>query len=202
MRNAIIATVALCFAMILPGQASAEVTCNRFGCSDWRVVGQSDHFRDATKKVRRGAKRAVSRGTNDANGNRAFLTTIRASNGKSAKVASRYARQFQGFIDDLERAGYRIDFIGGWRRHGSCRACDAHPAGRAIDVNQTGRNRVTRSLPPRVTDIAARHGLCHGAIWNSPDRGHFEVAAKSRATSCHRFAREHWPRLVERTSAP
>lgn len=141
-----------------------------------------------------------SRRVTDANGN--WLVTIKASNGRTAKVAARYSSQFQGFIADLELAGYRIDFIGGWRAHGSCRRCDAHPAGRAIDVNQTARNRVTRRLPPNITTIAARHGLCHGAIWGNPDRGHFEVAEKSRATSCHRFAREHWPRVVERIETP
>lgn len=145
-------------------------------------------------------KKQRSRRVTDANGN--WLVTIKASNGKTAKVAASYSRQFQAFINDLERAGYRIDFIGGWRKHGSCRRCDSHPAGRAIDVNQTARNRVTRKLPPNIATIAARHGLCHGAIWGNPDRGHFEVADKSRATSCRQYAREHWPRVVERIETP
>lgn len=144
------------------------------------------------------AKRAVR--ATDANGN--WLVPVRSDSGKTAKVASRYARQFQGFIDDLEAHGYRIDFMGGWRRSGTCRSCDAHPAGRAIDINQTARNRVTRKLPANVTSIAARHGICHGAIWDRPDGGHFEIAEKSRATSCRRFARKHWPRLVQRIETP
>lgn len=133
-------------------------------------------------------------GALDANGN---LATVRSKSGKTAKVAPRYRSQFQALIDDLERDGYRIEFMGGWRKWGSCRQCDAHPAGRAIDINQTARNRVTRRFPSDVTTIAARHGLCHGAIWGNADRGHFEIADASRSTQCRALAQKSWPRVVE-----
>lgn len=161
--------------------------------------GRVKCFESTERTVKKAGKRRASY---DANGNRAALATIRASNGRTAKVASRYASQFQSFIDDLESEGYRIDFMGGWRSWGTCRSCDAHPGGRAIDINQTGRNRVTRRLPSNVTAIAARHGICHGAIWGNPDRGHFEIASKSRATSCHQFANRGWPRIVHRIETP
>lgn len=146
-------------------------------------------------KVKPKAKRTKGRHqATDANGN-AALAIVHSKSGKTAKVRSIYAGQFQGLIDDLESAGYRIDFMGGWRKSGSCRVCDAHPAGRAIDINQTARNRVTRRFPSDVTRIAARHGVCHGAIWGDADRGHFEIADASRSNKCRAIA-QGWPRTI------
>jgi hypothetical protein len=107
------------------------------------------------------------------------LSAVRASSGAIACVASSAASAFQGFVSALEATGYRIDFMGGWRAHGSCRRCDMHPRGLAIDINQTGRNRVTRRFPPGVTALAAHYGLLHGAIWSNADTGHFELLSAS-----------------------
>src|SRR5436309_3563358 len=71
------------------------------------------------------------------------MSTVRAASGAIACVASHTAAKFQAFVTELESTGYRIDFMGGWRAHGSCRGCNMHPRGLAIDINQTGRNRVT-----------------------------------------------------------
>jgi hypothetical protein len=126
----------------------------------------------------------------DANGN---LAAVRSRDGHVAWVAPRYRRQFQDFINALQREGYRIKFMGGWRAHGTCRECDAHPHGRAIDINQLARNRVTSRFPSNVTALAERFGLCHGAIWDRPDTGHFEIAAASRSTQCRALAdRQHF----------
>jgi hypothetical protein len=107
------------------------------------------------------------------------LSAVRARSGATACVASNVAARFQAFVSDLESTGYRIDFMGGWRRHGSCRQCNMHPRGLAIDINQTGRNRVTRRLPAGVTAMAERHGLLHGAVWANADAGHFELLSAS-----------------------
>ena len=107
------------------------------------------------------------------------LSAVRASTGAIACVASRAASEFQGFVSALEATGYRIDFMGGWRAHGSCRQCNMHPRGLAIDINQTGRNRVTRHFPSGVTELAAHYGLLHGAVWDHPDTGHFELLSES-----------------------
>jgi hypothetical protein len=107
------------------------------------------------------------------------LTTVRAASGAFACVASHTADKFQAFVTELESTGYRIDFMGGWRAHGSCRGCNMHPRGLAIDINQTGRNRVTRRFPAGVTAMAERHGLLHGAVWNNADAGHFELMSAS-----------------------
>lgn len=97
-----------------------------------------------------------------------------------ACVARRAAGAFQGFVDSLAAEGYRIAFMGGWRAHGSCRRCTMHPRGLAIDINQVGRNRVTRPLPDGTTELAARYGILHGAVWAHPDTGHFELAGGHR----------------------
>lgn len=102
--------------------------------------------------------------------------------GHFAKVAARAAANFQALLNDLRAHGYPIKFIGGWRAHGSCRGCDMHPRGLAIDVNQTGRDSVivplSRSLASR---LAHAHGLISGGDWCDGDLGHFELASASRA---------------------
>jgi hypothetical protein len=107
------------------------------------------------------------------------MSTVRARSGATACVAYAAASAMQGFVNALEATGYRIDFMGGWRSHGSCRRCDMHPRGLAIDINQIGRNRVTRRFPPGVTALAERYGLLHGAIWPHADTGHFELLSAS-----------------------
>ena len=107
------------------------------------------------------------------------LTAVHARSGATACVTSSAAGNFQEFVSALESTGYRIDFMGGWRSHGSCRRCDMHPRGLAIDINQTGRSRVTRGFPSGVTALAARYGLLHGAVWPHPDVGHFELVSAS-----------------------
>jgi hypothetical protein len=114
------------------------------------------------------------------------LLPVRASSGAIACVASKAAGKFQSFVTALEATGYRIDFMGGWRRHGSCHMCNMHPRGLAIDINQTGRNRVTRRFPSGVTALAAQHGLLHGAVWNNADAGHFELLSASPTRHAHR----------------
>jgi hypothetical protein len=107
------------------------------------------------------------------------LTAVHAHSGATACVSSSAASNFQEFVSALESTGYRIDFMGGWRAHGSCGRCNMHPRGLAIDINQTGRSRVTRGFPSGVTALAARYGLLHGAVWSHPDVGHFELASAS-----------------------
>jgi len=107
------------------------------------------------------------------------MAAVHARSGATACVSSSAASNFQEFVSALESTGYHIDFMGGWRSHGSCRRCDMHPRGLAIDINQTGRSRVTHGFPAGVTALAARYGLLHGAVWPHPDVGHFELASAS-----------------------
>lgn len=112
--------------------------------------------------------------------------TIHTANGHTAQVSAAHAFQFQSFINDLEGRGYAIKSLGGVRKHGSCKGCDKHPKGEAIDINQTARNRVTARFPRDVTTLAAAHGLFHGALWCHPDTGHFEVNPRAPACQGHK----------------
>lgn len=128
------------------------------------------------------------------------LTTINGCANLKVSVASNVANSFQGFLCELHGVGYPLRFVGGWRAHGSCRGCNKHPAGLAIDVNQTARNRVTVRLPTNVTAMAAKYGLTHGAVWCHKDQGHFEAGPSVGACSERRLAQHtrHHRRYAQR----
>jgi hypothetical protein len=104
----------------------------------------------------------------------AKAATVRASSGATASVADRAAGPFQCVVNGLEAAGYRIRFMGGWRRHGSVRG-SLHPSGLAMDVNQVGRNRTIPRMPSNEIAIANGCGVISGAQWRNADSGHFQL---------------------------
>lgn len=103
--------------------------------------------------------------------------TVKASGGATAQVSPEYAGRFQCLVSGLEAAGYRIDFMGGYRHSkiAGTGMWSKHASGKALDINQVGRNRLTRRLPASASAIASRCGLIHGAAWRNADAGHFEV---------------------------
>lgn len=103
----------------------------------------------------------------------ALAENVHSKSGANATVAASAAGAFQCLVDGLEAIGYRIHFMGGWRKHGSVRG-SLHPAGLALDINQYGRNVVRPSLPAGATGIAQSCGLIHGAVWRNADAGHFQ----------------------------
>lgn len=107
--------------------------------------------------------------------------TIRSRSGATAFVANDATSNFQCLIDRLDGAGYAIKFMGGLSsghmRH------SLHHTGHALDINQTARNRVTRSFPSGVNDMAASCGLFHGALWSNADTGHFQKGGYQNARS-------------------
>jgi hypothetical protein len=108
---------------------------------------------------------------------------IKSRNGASARVAPRHAAKFQCLVDWLDEQGFRIAAMTGFaqRPYGG----SLHPIGGAIDIDQAGRNYLTRGkrYPEGVNDAASRCGLLHGdrTAWpRYPDYGHFQVAGVSR----------------------
>ncbi len=95
-----------------------------------------------------------------------------AKSGARASVSIVAKPHFVCLIEKLEAAGYKIDFMGGYAERGNS---SAHPTGNALDINQTGRNVVTRRFPAGVAQMASACGLVHGAMWDRPDQGHFEM---------------------------
>lgn len=127
----------------------------------------------------------------------ASAATVRSSSGATAEVSPTYAHSFQCLVSALDREGYRIDFMGGYRRHGSVPG-SLHPSGGALDINQLSRGRVTRPLPRDATTLARSCGLLHGAVWRHQDQGHFQAgryAAEVQVAGEADFT-WHWPSLA------
>jgi len=104
----------------------------------------------------------------------AHSANVTFGKGKRISVNPKAAAAFQSLIDWLQENGYKIQFARGYGR-GTVRQ-SLHPSGMAMDINQTGRNRVTRAYPPGTTEKAASLGIFHGSKWpHSPDYGHFQI---------------------------
>jgi len=110
------------------------------------------------------------------------LASIKTKSGKSAQVAAPYAKNFQGFIDDLEATGYKINSIGGYADRANVnnpKVKSYHAMGAAIDINPgSNPNKSTKTdLPPETGALAAKNGLGWGMNWKSvKDPMHFSAA--------------------------
>lgn len=114
------------------------------------------------------------------------FSKIVTKSGKSATVATQYAQQFQGFINDMEATGYQIKSLGGYANRNMVggNKPSYHALGAAIDINpaqnpyykEDGRPLQT-DMPSNTGAIAARHGLGWGGNWHTiKDAMHFSVA--------------------------
>lgn len=118
------------------------------------------------------------------------LSRITTRSGLSAEVASIFAPNFQGFINDLEATGYQIRDIGGYSDRdvvGRPGVKSMHAAGAAIDINPRqnpyGRARITDMPVETVDQLAARWGLGWGYRWSSiSDAMHFSIARSERGS--------------------
>ncbi|HEY2231444.1 MAG TPA: M15 family metallopeptidase [Xanthobacteraceae bacterium] len=144
---------------------------------------------DLSSQVRRGSAnfmgspRAQAMGLDMRPGDPRTLTNISLPGGGQLRVNRWAAPHFQGFINELNSMGYRInphDSYGFANRgiYGSTRRSQ-HAYGNAIDINSSinqrdpsGRN----NLPPNVSQIAAKYGLTWGGDWSPRwrDTMHFE----------------------------
>lgn len=142
------------------------------------------------------------------------LATIRTRSGLTARVASVFQGNFQGFLNDLEATGYRITSLGegGYSRRQSARpgggrsgVWSYHALGAALDINpatngfysrsRTGGRTIT-DMPSNVSQIAARWGLGWGGNWSSTtDAMHFSVARSEGGSFdlVRRYGRVPWP---------
>jgi len=111
--------------------------------------------------------------------------------GATAHVSPRFAPIAQAIIDDLERGGASIKFMGGYRK-GPCWSGGLHPCGLAIDLCQTARGVVDRrcNLPDRSTEarVAAAHGALSGGIWCNQDRGHVQLGQTAGACGSNLYS--------------
>jgi hypothetical protein len=115
---------------------------------------------------------------------RTGLATVTSASGRKFQVDARFAPNFQGFINDYEKAGGVIGPDSGTlgsRPHNA----SGHPVGAAIDINQIGRGvRSNRAphLDPRLEDeLAKKWGMVSGNSWRSNDQGHFGIQSAEAA---------------------
>ena len=102
---------------------------------------------------------------------------------KCVNVAPSAAKALQCVIHYVEQAGVRIVAMRGYG-HGTVHGSQ-HPAGRALDINQTGRGRFGRNprVPGHVADAAADHcGVISGNRWANNDNGHWNLGHSARRT--------------------
>lgn len=97
-------------------------------------------------------------------------------------VAAPYADRFKGLLDDLQAAGYGVQWgqSGGYnpRTIRGSTTPSQHAFGRAIDVNWDDNARGTRGNIPAdlARQLAVKHGMTWGGDWRNPDPMHFEIA--------------------------
>ena len=112
------------------------------------------------------------------------LVKIKSKSGKGTFVDERYAPNFQGFINELEGTGYKIDQLGGYvdrnMRGGTKKSM--HAFGAAIDINwdknPMGPKFITDMQPDVVGPMAAKYGLGWGGNWKSvKDAMHFSMGS-------------------------
>ncbi|MBN9007129.1 MAG: M15 family metallopeptidase [Rhizobiales bacterium] len=132
--------------------------------------------RETHRRIPEGLARVMAEGAGRAVG------IVRSVHGASARVASRATGAFQCLVSALDRQGYPIRFMGGYRAHGSVRH-SLHPMGLALDINQYGRNRTQPRMPANEVALANSCGLISGAQWASRDSGHFQLGGWSGGNS-------------------
>lgn len=110
------------------------------------------------------------------------LTTVKTRSGQEAKVDESVQKQFQGFINDLEAAGYKIKDLQGFndRNIAGTGTKSQHAYGRAIDVNPTANpelaSKLVTDMPSNVSEIAKKWGLGWGGDWSGKkDPMHFSA---------------------------
>lgn len=118
------------------------------------------------------------------------LSEIQAAGGLTAKVSSAYAPRFQGLLDDLKAAGYKVSSLGeggySYRNVAGTNNLSKHSFGEALDINPRQNpwsNNFQSDLPANVNDLAKKNGLTWGGTWNKPDTMHFQIDKSANAAS-------------------
>ena len=112
------------------------------------------------------------------------LETITTAGGHSVTVSAAAAKRFRGFLEGLEQAGAPITSLGGYnaRTIAGTNKWSEHAFGRAIDVDQSGRDKVTKEFrawalanADTLRQLEEQYGIKSGGDFSRPDFGHFEL---------------------------
>jgi len=148
----------------------------------------SESFSNGGADLSSVATPTVNAGTDQGEQVNLDLVDITTSSGRKAKVNRAYAANFQGFINELEATGYKINSIGGYANRANVNNPSVksyHALGAAIDINPgSNPNGSTRTdLPPQTAAIAAKYGLGWGMNWRSvKDPMHFSIAKSEQGS--------------------
>ena len=114
---------------------------------------------------------------------------VTSRGGMNIRVADAAAGPLQCVVNALEAQGYLARFGRGYG-HGTVRG-SLHPAGMAMDINQTARGRTTPRMPSNEIQIAQSCGVISGAVWANNDSGHFQVGGWGGSGRAHHRHRRH-----------
>lgn len=123
------------------------------------------------------------------------LVQITTPDGKKYTVNKAAAPAFEGFVADLERAGYQISSIGGYNMRDKVGggSLSEHAWGNAIDINPTANpyGGARSDLPANIHDLAAKWGLIWGGDWSTGrDPMHFQWGGPNAGVQEHAEATE------------
>jgi len=121
------------------------------------------------------------------------MVTLKTPGGRPYQVAAEYAKNFEGFVNELEGSGYKIKSIGGYaNRSTASGGFSWHSKGMAIDINPSenphtfpgSQNYGKTDMPANVGAMAAKHGLGWGGNWrSSKDTMHFSMGGNEGGSS-------------------
>jgi hypothetical protein len=114
------------------------------------------------------------------------LVTITAPNGQRVTVAANYASRFSGLLNDLWKAGYHYQSVGGYnyRNIAGTKTLSKHATGEAIDIDPQpnrgnrlggGGSRYGYFDPKVINALIRKWGLDWGGNWSNPDPMHFST---------------------------
>lgn len=175
------AAAILCAMTVALSITAANATQLKHGqCdNDGRCVSFSS-LTEFSTPVRKG-KRQKKRFENISGAIVASRSGIRVRVNPSARAA------LQCVVDHVEAAGVSIKAMRGYGG-GTVRG-SLHPAGQAIDINQTARDVTRPHVPRHVSNAAADAcGVISGARWGYADNGHWNLSKRADA--------EPWPRTL------
>lgn len=116
------------------------------------------------------------------------LSTVTSKSGQTARVATDYAKNFQGLINWFDNQGYNIKSMGGYndRNIAGTNIPSYHKKGAAIDINPAenpmGSQRIT-DMPAGTNAAASAMGLGWGLNWsNKSDAMHFSAGRHEGGT--------------------
>ena len=116
------------------------------------------------------------------------LSTVTSKSGQTARVATEYAKNFQGLINWFDNQGYNIKSMGGYndRNIAGTNIPSYHKKGAAIDINPAenpmGSQRIT-DMPAGTNAAASAMGLGWGLNWsNKSDAMHFSAGRHEGGT--------------------